>query len=597
MEAATIPKPIDRGRTSMSLPGSRALSAAVLALAGLTALAAPAAAQVRLDPAHGLGLMNDVLADTVTVPDGVIPVDAPHLRLVRDDTLVPEGSLGATSCLAALDWDGDGDLDVFVGNVDTGGVPSHLLVNDGGGRWRLERPPGLPANAMFAARADVDNDGRDDLVVVGRDSLYEFDLTSDSALARPGKILERYLRLDLLVRAARPGCFVDVPVDLPPSLLDNVDIAGLRNPVLGDWERDGLPDLLVTHTPRTPGGGLGPVSYVRLRNEGGRFAVVQVLAADPTPGDAGAGTTSWFSVEDLDADGWPDMVVNPSSSFFQADAPLLLRRGGADGFAAVPETLDCARDPKSLAPTWVDADGDGDLDLLAGQFDAQGGRNDLYLQDPPGRWRPLGAAAGLWGGYSLCMGFAWGDLDDDGLPDLVTLRFGSEGSARTQTVLRNLGAGRFGTVRGALQPPLETALQAALLLDLDDDGDLDLLAAPTAWYVDKLDLAATRTVAYRNDSTGGRSLVLRLEGTDSGRSALGARARVTVGGRTWLRFCGEAAAAGYTAPPADLHVGLGEAAAADSVTVRWPSGLVECWTELAAGRRHLLVEGRGRPLR
>jgi len=81
------------------------------------------------------------------------------------------------SCVVPGDYDGDGDVDLFVGSRvitrEYGHTPrSHLLENDGTGRFRDvadERAEGLAEAGMVtsAAWVDVDDDGRLDLVVVG----------------------------------------------------------------------------------------------------------------------------------------------------------------------------------------------------------------------------------------------------------------------------------------------------------------------------------------------------------------------------------------------------------------------------------------------
>lgn len=81
------------------------------------------------------------------------------------------------SCLRPFDFDGDGDLDVFIGGRDVPGIygvtpKSYLLVNDGKGHFTDETDrlaPELRKTGMVtdASWTDVNKDGKADLIVVG----------------------------------------------------------------------------------------------------------------------------------------------------------------------------------------------------------------------------------------------------------------------------------------------------------------------------------------------------------------------------------------------------------------------------------------------
>jgi hypothetical protein len=77
--------------------------------------------------------------------------------------------------------------------------------------------------------------------------------------------------------------------------------------------------------------------------------------------------------------------------------------------------------------------------------------------------------------------------------------------------------------------------------------------------------------------------LLKLVGTRSTRSAIGARVCVTAAGVT---RCDEVRSAYSYASASDLrlHFGLGDAARADRISIRWPSGRVQELTDVAADR-------------
>ena len=91
---------------------------------------------------------------------------------------------------------------------------------------------------------------------------------------------------------------------------------------------------------------------------------------------------------------------------------------------------------------------------------------------------------------------------------------------------------------------------------------------------------------------GTNAITLTLSGVKSNRSAAGARIRVTAGNRLFVR---EVKAGSSYQGQNDLrqHVGLGAAARADRVEIRWPSGAIDTLTAVAAGQRITVTEGKG----
>ena len=120
--------------------------------------------------------------------------------------------------------------------------------------------------------------------------------------------------------------------------------------------------------------------------------------------------------------------------------------------------------------------------------------------------------------------------------------------------------------------------------DLDNDGRLDALLV-----VDNEPM-----VYLHNRTAGGHSLTIALEGTASNRDGVGARVTVEAGGsrRVAHRLGGGSF---LSASDGRLHFGLGDATRADRVEVRWPSGRVDTFRDLAAGKGYRLREGDPEP--
>ena len=78
----------------------------------------------------------------------------------------------------------------------------------------------------------------------------------------------------------------------------------------------------------------------------------------------------------------------------------------------------------------------------------------------------------------------------------------------------------------------------------------------------------------KNEAPGGHYVNLSLRGTRSNRSAIGARAIVTVAGR---KMMDEVMSGGsyYSQNSLTLHFGLGKAERIDGIEIRWPSGTVQ----------------------
>jgi hypothetical protein len=116
--------------------------------------------------------------------------------------------------------------------------------------------------------------------------------------------------------------------------------------------------------------------------------------------------------------------------------------------------------------------------------------------------------------------------------------------------------------------------------DIDNDGDLDVLV---------VNLDNLPTLLRNESATGNNWIVLRLSGTKSNRSAIGARVQVTSGGH---RQTAEVRSGGSFLSQNDrrLHFGLGTATEAE-VEIRWPSGLVETLPALTPNRVHTITEG------
>ncbi|MBI4500950.1 MAG: VCBS repeat-containing protein [Gemmatimonadetes bacterium] len=349
----------------------------------------------------------------------------PQFEPVQTDLL----KTGGTLVNAWADFDGDADLDLFVG---FGGAPNRLYRNDAGILADVAPAAGVAdARATRAgAWGDFDGDGDPDLVV--------------GFVPGAGGVLRLY-RND-------GGRFVDASDRLGARL----DSGAVRQLAWVDFDGDGDLDLFT---------GMRDRPNLLFRNDRGRFTNVaaEVGLADPRR-TVGA---VWL---DYDEDGDLDVYV----ANMDGDANGLFRNDGGR-FTDVAEAAGVAwggRSPRDPANGTVgvcaaDVNNDGHLDLFAANY----GKNGLLLNTGGGQFRDASAEWGVAidGRYDSC---AFSDFDHDGRLDLYVNGTVTGGTSYPDYLFRNIGTG-FEEVT----PPGIKALQAdhgVQWADFDGDGDEDL---------------------------------------------------------------------------------------------------------------------------
>jgi enediyne biosynthesis protein E4 len=500
---------------------------------------------------------------------------------------------------AFFDYDGDGWLDVFLVNGTTlEGFPkgqeptNHLYRNKRDGTFEdLTAKAGVGASGwgQGVCAGDYDNDGAEDLFVTyyGQNRLYRN--------AGDGSFQDVTSKAGMLNARTRwgTGCaFLDYDrdgrLDLLAANYIDLDLATAPTPESGLCRYKGVP--VACGPPGLRGG-----KNVLYRNKGdGTFEDVSERAGIlKASGTYGLGV----STLDFDNDGWVDAYVANDSN------PSTLYRNNRDGtFTDVAVAAGCAysQDGKPQAGMGVaigDYDRSGTMDIFKTNF--AGDTSTLYANNGEGFCEDRTFAGGIglntrWLGWGV--GFV--DLDNDGWLDLFLVnghvypevaQLKTEAAyAQRKVVYRSLGNGRFEDVTERLGPPASTpkAGRGSAFGDYDNDGDVDVLVNNVH---DTPDLFRLETDARNH------WLSVKLVGTRSNRSAIGARVRCTAGGVTQV---GEVRGGGSYISQNDLrvHFGLGAAAAVERLEVRWPSGHEEAWAGVAADRILTVKEGSGRAL-
>ncbi len=333
--------------------------------------------------------------------------------LVRTATVLPgyyedndQGDFDLRS-VAWADIDNDGDLDLLIPSVfDESAFEfrTALMRNDGldgdGGWTFTEIDAGLdPTRHAQSAWADSDGDGDLDLLLVNVAPLN-------------GEGFIRHYRND------GDGTFT------AETLLDGLTVEH-GEVQWGDVDADGDLDLLVVGNLGETDGTFTPAALRVYRNDGGTYAQTEVLACPACEGWFDLTAATWA---DYDSDGDMDILVTGSyNSGSQIDgrAQIFLNEGSAFTDAGVTLPAPRAGGTRGGAFSWLDLDGDLDLDyFVAGEYFVPGGNGLIeaqmhaYLNDAEGANRAPTAPAGLTATAAGAgrVALAWAAASDDSTP-------------------------------------------------------------------------------------------------------------------------------------------------------------------------------------
>ncbi|MFN7919623.1 MAG: CRTAC1 family protein [Bryobacteraceae bacterium] len=482
-----------------------------------------------------------------------------------------------TGCGAAfVDYDNDGLIDIFLlsGTRLAGDPPeatNRLYHNDGNGKFTEVTDKAGLRRAGWASSVtvgDYDNDGYSDLFITywGHNALYRNrgngtfeDVTEKAGLLEKG------------VRWGSGATFFDYDRDGDLDLfVANYLILDLdRVPKPGGSGNCNWKGVPVNCGPR----GLPPAKHLLYRNDGGKFTDVSAASGVSKIGGSYAMTVV---AGDFDEDGWPDLYVacdSTPSFFFRNNHDGTFAETGLERGVALNED---GMEQAGMGLGVGDFNLDGHLDIFKTHFADD--THILYKNDGKGNFDDVTIASGL--GVETRY-IAWGtaitDLDNDGLPDLFVVtgnvypeierKLPAYPFKTPRLVFRNLGNGKFEELLDEAGPGVAAAHsgRGAAFGDFDNDGDIDVLI---------VNLNEPPSL-LRNDlkAPGRHWLKLKLEGTKSNRSAIGARVVVRYGGKMQVQEV-LSQASYYSVNDQRLHYGLGAAATAD-VEIRWPSGAVQ----------------------
>lgn len=495
--------------------------------------------------------------------------------------------------VAIFDYDGDGNNDIFIANGTTlegGGGPSLLYRNSGNGQFTLvSEAAGFDKVgwAQGICVGDYDNDGRPDLLVTyyGANALYRnlgngrfADVTKQAGLPTTG------------IRWGAGCSFTDYDrdgkLDLFVSNYVNLDLASTPKPGQDpSCVFKGLP------TACGPRGLPGALNVLYHNNGNGTFSDVSQEAGILKPGPR---YSLGVVAADFDNDGFPDIYVACDMT------PSLLYHNLGNGKfeehaveAGVAYNFD-GRLQAGMGIAVADYDGNGFLDIAKTNF--SGDLTSLFKNEDGKFFTDVSQDSGLAANQLLGWGALFLDVDNDGWKDLLVanghiypeLDRGSAGDRYLQRTLvyHNLGKGKFADITNQAGPAFQQLRPARGMAagDLDGDGNPEIVV---------VNMNATPSL-LKNTSPTQNFVNIRLIGTKSNRSAIGARVTVQTGTRSQID---EVMSGGSFFSQSDLtlHIGLGQAKTIDRVQVQWPSGAKQDWKLLPTNSLVTLTENEAKP--
>jgi hypothetical protein len=501
--------------------------------------------------------------------------------------------LETTGCGAAFfDYDNDGWLDLFLVNGTTleakaGESCNRLLRNNRNGTFTdVTRAAGLERSGwgQGVCIGDFDNDGYDDLFVTywGQNVLYHNNRngTFTDVTQKAGLVTEPHWGA---------GCaFVDYDFDGHLDLfLTNyieLDLKTAPPPGSGSCVYQGMPVNC------GPQGLTRAKSFLFRNNRDGTFTDVSERSGiRKAPPSYGLGVL----VGDFDNDGKPDIyVANDSemSYLFWNNGDGTFTEGGLE--AGVATNRD-GRNQSGMGVAAGDYDGDGMLDIFKTNFSDD--LPNLYRNRGKRVFEEQTLNAGL-GIYSRVLGWGCGfvDFDNDGWPDIfyanghvypeIDRLKGPIHYRQPKVLYQNLSNGKFRDVSTLAGPAITAPLSSrgCAFGDFDNDGLIDIAINP---------INSVPQLLHCTSNAGNNWITLKLVGTKSNRSAIGARVRCIRGSHTQID---EVRSGGsfYSQNDLRIHFGLGTSTSIDKLEVHWPGGQIDQFSNIAANRFLKIVEGK-----
>lgn len=442
-------------------------------------------------------------------------------------------------CMGVVDMNGDGLDDICklhnsrIFQVDYQNADgSFTLVNYGAvadeGQWGM-------------SIGDISNDGHKDLICGGSyDGVHYLNITS-------------------------PGV---------ASLVDlNNGSMFMQCNNMADIDNDGHNDFFACHDDAAP--------RQWLNDGSGNLSYADIINYDTNPATDRSG--NYGSVwTDFDNDGDLDFYIAHCRQGVNNNQDprrwnRLFVNDGNGNYSDLAETYGVQIKNQSWTADFGDIDNDGDYDMVVTNHDAT---IQLFENDGTGHFSEITAGSGLEElGFFLQSKFV--DFDNDGFVDILIA-----GGSGASFYFQNDGDQTFTEITGLM--PANKDLHSFATGDLNNDGFQDVWANYGGGYINSDPANPDRL--WLNDGNDNHWFSVRLQGVESNRDAIGARVTITGPWGTQIREVRAGESYGMVTSFA-CSFGLGQYDVIPTLTIRWPSGLVETFNDMTADQTITVIEG------
>ncbi len=494
--------------------------------------------------------------------------DFPAFKEVAMGLGIAEYGLSGGSCFD--DFNNDGLIDLFITSY---GMEDQcqLYINTGNSFRNATTESGLNGivSGLNAIHADYDNDGNKDILIL-----------RGAWLGKGGK------HPNSLLRNNGDGSFTDVTRSSGIYSAHPTQTAAWA-----DVNLDGNLDLFIGNESQR--NQIHPCELFINQGDGSFIESAEAYKL----GDIKA-FVKGVNFGDINNDGWPDLYI----SILGGKNKMYLNESGT--FRDISKSCK-AQEPLYSFPCWFwDVNNDGYSDLFVNSYDirqanmaddfskeiqgkpVQTNKSKLYLNNGDTTFTEVSKAYKL-DKSMFTMGSNYGDLDNDGWLDFYI----GTGAPALNSVIPNrmfknnegqsfeevTSAGRFGHIQKG---------HAVCFADYDNDGDQDIYAVMGGAYEGD----NFPNVCFENPMTSNNWIVLKLQGVETNRSAIGTKIELWLNnGRRIYHTIGTGSSFGSNSLQAEL--GVGTATVIDSINVHWQRSQVQSFSEISINRKYKLIEG------